>query len=201
MRKVARDPRKPHSVGASNLGYGRPVEILDASEYGRWVRAADQEMEVARLLVEAEMYNSAVLHAEQAAQLLLKGLLRGVGRADRARGSHALHGLADAATEDAAMVLEPTHREQLMALARDYQPSRYPDAVGSGTPRENYGKTHAQDALAVVGATRRAVESAWMELERAAAEQDDAPDEPSEDARDSSDDHGTEGQSDQDVGP
>lgn len=154
------------------------MEILDATEYARWIRAADQELQVARLLVEAEMYNSAVLHAEQAAQLLLKGLLRGVGRADLARGSHALHGLADAAARDAAMVLEPEHRDALMALSRGYQPSRYPDAVASGTPRENYGATHAQQGLGVAETTRAAVEAAWQALEQAAAEQESARDQP-----------------------
>jgi HEPN domain-containing protein len=140
------------------------VAIFDEREFDRWVRAAADEEAAATALLEAGIANSAVLHAEQAAQLLLKGLLRGAGRADRARSSHSLHGLADACVEYAGLRLEPRLRDDLMALSREYQPSRYPDAVGSGTPRENYSRSHAERSIGVVATTRAAVHAAWESL-------------------------------------
>ncbi len=59
-----------------------------------------------------------------------------------------------------------------MDLTREYQPSRYPDAVGSGTPRENYSASRAELAIETVVAVRSAVEAAWGALVAAAANAD-----------------------------
>lgn len=146
------------------MRYVQPVDNLDADEYARWLRAADDERTVLRILLDAGAHNSAVLHAEQATQLLLKGLLRGVGKANLARGSHALHGLADACAEHAGLSLSADDRDALMGLSRDYQPTRYPDAVVSGTPSENYGRDHAERAQDLTDATRQSVVTAWEAL-------------------------------------
>lgn len=151
------------------------MPIFDEREFDRWARAAADEEEAAQALLEAGIPNSAVLHAEQAAQLLLKGLLRGAGRADHARSSHSLHGLADACAEHADLRLEPGLRDRLMDLSREYQPSRYPDAVGSGTPREHYSRSTAERSIAVVAATRAAVEAAWRRLLTAAGQETPDP--------------------------
>lgn len=118
---------------------------------------------MARLLVDAEAHNSAVLHAEQAAQLALKGLLRGVGAASQAWG-HAVTDLSDRAGPAAGLSLDPELRERLAILGRDYQASRYPDAVASGTPRENYGPADSHRALSTVDDLVGAVDAAWAAL-------------------------------------
>jgi HEPN domain-containing protein len=137
--------------------------LLDGDEYARWRRACEEELAVARLLADAEAYNSAVLHAEQAAQLALKGLLRGVGAASQAWG-HAVTDLADRAGPVAGLAVDPVLRERLAILARDYQASRYPDAVASGTPRENYGPADSHRALSTVDDLVSAVDAAWDAL-------------------------------------
>jgi HEPN domain-containing protein len=137
--------------------------LLDGDEYARWRRACEEELAVARLLVDAEAHNSAVLHAEQAAQLALKGLLRGVGAASQAWG-HAVTDLSDRAGPAAGLSLDPELRERLAILGRDYQASRYPDAVASGTPRENYGPADSHRALSTVDDLVGAVDAAWAAL-------------------------------------
>lgn len=137
--------------------------LLDTDEFARWRRACDEELGVARLLAEAEAHNSAVLHAEQAAQLALKGLLRGVGAASQAWG-HAVTELADKAGPTAGLAVDPELRERVAILARDYQASRYPDTVASGTPRENYGAADSRRALTTVDDLVRAVDGAWAAL-------------------------------------
>jgi HEPN domain-containing protein len=108
--------------------------MLDEDEFGRWLQAADDEIRLARHLVGLKAYNAAVLHAEQGAQLVLKGLLRGVGRASEAWG-HALAELAERAATQAGLDLDEQLRSQLAALERDYKPTRYPDAsLGAGLP-------------------------------------------------------------------
>jgi HEPN domain-containing protein len=137
--------------------------LLDGDEYARWRQACEEELAVARLLAGAEAHNSAVLHAEQAAQLALKGLLRGVGAASRAWG-HAVTELAERAGPAAGLGVDPGLRERLAILGRDYQASRYPDAVASGTPRENYGPADSHRALSTVDELVSAVDAAWAAL-------------------------------------
>ncbi|MGF1663176.1 MAG: HEPN domain-containing protein [Kineosporiaceae bacterium] len=137
--------------------------LLDGDEFARWRRACEEELAVARLLAGAEAHNSAVLHAEQAAQLALKGLLRGAGAASQAWG-HAVTDLADRAGPAAGLAVDPGLRERLAILARDYQASRYPDAVASGTPRENYGPADSTRALSTVDDLVDAVDAAWAAL-------------------------------------
>lgn len=143
--------------------------LLDGDEFARWRRACDDELAVARLLAEAGAHNSAVLHAEQAAQLALKGLLRGVGAASQAWG-HAVTELADKAGPAAGLNVVPDLRERVAILARDYQASRYPDAVTSGTPRENYGAADSHRALTTVDDLVRAVDAAWAALTGSSAD-------------------------------
>jgi HEPN domain-containing protein len=137
--------------------------LLDGDEFARWRQACEEELAVARLLAGAEAHNSAVLHAEQAAQLALKGLLRGAGAASKAWG-HAVTDLSDRAGQAAGLSLDPELRERLAILGRDYQASRYPDAVASGTPRENYGPADSHRALSTVDDLVNAVDAAWAAL-------------------------------------
>lgn len=137
--------------------------MLDHGEFTRWIEASDDEGRVARDLVGLGAFNSVVLHSEQAAQLALKGLLRGVGAAREAWG-HALPELAGRAVEAAGLVVSEDLTASLGVLARDYMPSRYPDALVSGTPRGSYGLDDAQRALATLAHLRAAIVDTWERL-------------------------------------
>lgn len=137
--------------------------MLDHAEFTRWIEASDDEARLAGELVALEAYNAVVLHCEQASQLMLKGLLRGVGAAREAWG-HALPELAERARVSAGLDLSGDLLTRLAVLERDYKPSRYPDALVSGTPRGNYGPADGERALETLAGLRRAVALAWERL-------------------------------------
>ena len=143
------------------------VTPFDADAYGRWIAAAPDGLEVARYNADGGFHHVAVLHAEQASQCALKALLRGVGTP--ARG-HDLLGLAEACEREAGLVLPDALHAALADLAREYQSTRYPDALPGGTPRQHYGPEVADLALATAEETVTTVASRWEEL---AAEADD----------------------------
>lgn len=143
--------------------------MLDHPEFGRWHAAAEDEAEVARALIDLAAFNAVVLHAEQAAQLHLKGLLRGIGQGSEAWG-HALADLATRATTTAGLDLSEDLRAAIGALARDYMPTRYPDAVVTGTPRGNYSRNDADRALEVLADLAAAVAACWQALLQKAAD-------------------------------
>ncbi|MDQ3973284.1 MAG: HEPN domain-containing protein, partial [Actinomycetota bacterium] len=76
------------------------LRLLDGPEYERWRRAADSSLTTARLTAEHGQHHHACLHAEQAAQLAIKGLLRGAGAGAGVRG-HDLSALAGAVVQAA----------------------------------------------------------------------------------------------------
>ncbi|CAN5774008.1 HEPN domain-containing protein [soil metagenome] len=137
--------------------------MLDHDEFARWLEASDDEARLASDLVGLSAFNAVVLHSEQAAQLVLKGLLRGVGAAREAWG-HALPELASRAGDAAGLTLPDDLLERLKVLERDYKPSRYPDSLVSGTPRGNYGSADAERALATFARLRESVTSTWDRL-------------------------------------
>jgi len=137
--------------------------MLDHAEFARWLQASDDEVELASKLVDLRAFNAVVLHSEQAAQLVLKALLRGVGTGSQAWG-HSLSELAERADAAAGLGLPDDLRAHLAVLERDYKPSRYPDALVSGTPRSNYGPVDGGRALETVSRLRNAVVAVWDQL-------------------------------------
>ncbi|MGI8575943.1 MAG: HEPN domain-containing protein [Egibacteraceae bacterium] len=77
---------------------------------------------------------------------------------------HALPELAERATAVAGLELPGDLLTRLAVLERDYKPSRYPDALVSGTPRGNYGSSDAERALETAAWLRSAVVSMWEQL-------------------------------------
>lgn len=161
--------------------------MLDHAEFARWLEASDDEGSLARDLVSLGAFNAVVLHSEQAAQLVLKGLLRGVGAARDAWG-HALPELAERAGLAAGLALPDDLSQRLSVLERDYKPSRYPDALVSGTPRGSYGLADAERALETLTRLRGAVVRTWQQLagndgDDAGAADDDGEDQAKADER------------------
>jgi len=148
------------------------VVPLDETEYDRWWRSAESSLLMARLGAEHDQHHHACLHAEQAAQQAVKGLLFAVGAGSRARG-HNLSAVGAAAAEAAGTALLDPVREALVRLARHYLPSRYPDALPGGAPVDQF--TTADSAVAISDAECVAgfVSGAWQALQDAAAERSD----------------------------
>lgn len=149
-------------------GFGGVLRIrsrvmLDHGEFARWLESSDDEMKVAKELTKLEAFNAAVLHSEQAAQMALKGLLRGVGLGEHAWG-HSLSELAKRAVQHAALELPNELGSALAVLERDYLPTRYPDALIAGTPLGNYGPADAERAMATSEQVRTLVGATWDSL-------------------------------------
>jgi HEPN domain-containing protein len=133
---------------------------LDADEYRRWRAEADRALQGARIQADAGLQNWACFAAEQAAQLAVKGLLHGLGRApwghDLVRLGEMLH---EAGLAPPERVADATRR-----LSRHYIPARYPDAHPLGPPGQHYGAADAEDALSDARTLLAFVDDAWEQL-------------------------------------
>lgn len=119
--------------------------MLDHGEFARWLEASDDEAGLASQLVDLEAFNAVVLHSEQAAQLVLKGMLRGVGAGSQACG-HALSELAERAGAAAGLGLSDVARVLARAIFRQDQKRRKrSDLLVSGGRR----RTRTADPLLV----------------------------------------------------
>lgn len=142
---------------------------FDASERRRHMDAVTEQLEDAHTLAERGSYNSAVLHVEQATQILLKGLLRGTGLS-ALTFIHGLRTLAERCREHLGMQITEEELGDLKRLERDYQPTRYPDALTEGTPREAYDRADYDRAVRTFDSARARAEEAWDALLHAAAD-------------------------------
>lgn len=118
---------------------------------------------MARHDADGGFHSAAVLQAAQATQCALKALLHGVGQTQEARG-HGLLSLAQAGAREAGLTLEQPHLDALARLARDHQPTRYPDALPEGTPMGHYGPSDSSWAIGIAGQVLDAVASGWERL-------------------------------------
>jgi HEPN domain-containing protein len=137
--------------------------MLDHPEFARWLESSDDESRVAQELTRLDAFNAAVLHCEQAAQMALKGLLRGVGLGEHAWG-HSLTELASRAVDHAGLELTEEVAQALAVLERDHMPTRYPDALVTGTPLGNYSLADADRATTTSERIRDLAVETWERL-------------------------------------
>lgn len=146
--------------------------IFDDHEYQRHLMTVDEQLDDAATLAAHGSYNSAVLHVEQATQILFKGLLRGAGLSELTF-IHSLRTLAERCVEQLGMVIAPEELGDLKRLERDYQPTRYPDALVEGTPRGAYDEADFERSTSTFEAARQRVAETWDALNAAAAREPD----------------------------
>ncbi len=135
--------------------------MLDGTEFTRWRRAADEALEGARANVGAGLHHWACFLAEQSAQLAVKALLHGVGRAP---WGHDLVTLGRAASDALGGSLGGAAEAALRRLSRHYIPARCPDAVPSGSPGEHYGVEDSRQAIDDARLVASVVDEAWRRL-------------------------------------
>ena len=133
---------------------------LDVEEFRRWRAEADRALFGAELHKDAGLHNWSCFLSEQAAQLALKGLLHGLGKAP---WGHDLVGLARIA-RDAQLEVGDAVSGALHRLGRHYIPARYPDAHPAGPAGEHYLASDAEDALADAKAVLAFVDRTWDSL-------------------------------------
>jgi len=136
--------------------------LLDRTEFDRWREAADHARDAASVQAEAGYHNWACFLAEQAAQLGLKGLLRGIGAAG---WGHDLVDLGRMVAEALDESLSGALKNGLRRLSRHYIPARYPDAYPAGSPGEHYGIEDSATALEDAQRVLEFVDRTWNRLE------------------------------------
>lgn len=123
----------------------------------RWLAFAQEDLRVAELVWEQEIYNQVCFHAQQCVEKALKGLLTAQGKLPPR--THAITDLLGLLPQ--AWFAE--QREALMALDDFYIPTRYPDALPGALPDGLPGKEQAKEALTtaqdVWGAIQKQLES------------------------------------------
>ena len=115
-----------------------------AAEAERWFRTAEDDLNFARLALEAGFPHKACFNAQQAGEMALKAVAYGLG--ERVVLGHSL----------AELVTRYSDRAQGLAdLAGDaglldqyYVPTRYPNGLPGGVPSESYGEAQAVSAIA-----------------------------------------------------
>ena len=135
--------------------------MLDASEFDRWIEASRRTFESALGDVERGDYNWACFKFQQAAELAVKGLLRGIGRPSP---GHSVSRLLEAAARDTGSTLEEGVIECAKLLDKFYIPTRYPDAWSEGPPHYYYTRRDSVDAMECASRVIEWVEVVWRLL-------------------------------------
>ncbi|WP_297460069.1 HEPN domain-containing protein [Thermococcus sp.] len=113
------------------------------SEYKRWMKQAEKTLRSALRDLEGKDYEWASFKAQQAAELAVKALLRGMGFAPIGHSiTKLLRNLRDEGVE---VPRELFHRA--MELDRNYIAPRYPDAYPEGSPFEYYSEDIALEMI------------------------------------------------------
>ena len=133
---------------------------LDEPEFSRWREEADRALAAAGREAQAENHNWSCFLAEQAAQLAMKALLHGLGRAP---WGHDLEELTRAAGE-AGVALSDRVEAAARLLARHYIPARYPDAHPAAAPGSRYVADDSAAALAAADVLLTLVDRTWESL-------------------------------------
>jgi len=114
-----------------------------SEEAKRWFSEAEWDLETARILHESRRYNSCAFLCQQAAEKSAKALLYSVGESPYGHSVlQLLQRFAEACGKDISDV-----RSFAAELDRHYIPARYPNAMPSGSPHENYDQEVSQRAL------------------------------------------------------
>lgn len=136
------------------------ASLLDEAEYERWRGEADRALAGARLQADAGLHSWACFAAEQAAQLAVKALLHGLGRAP---WGHDLVCLSELAVSAGIGVPAET-ADAARRLSRHYIPARDPDAHPGGSPGAHYGLSDAREALGDAERVLVFVDRSWESL-------------------------------------
>lgn len=122
--------------------------MLDAREYERWLRSALRTLESARADAERGDHNWACFKAQQAGELAVKGLLRGLGEPAYGR-SVAL--LVERAAGILGVEAPSAVVECAKLLDKFYIPARYPDAWSEGEPYYYFTRGDSERAISCAG--------------------------------------------------
>jgi HEPN domain-containing protein len=108
-----------------------------------WLAEAEADLETAQVLLAGKRYNACAFYAQQAAEKAVKALLFHLHEAP---WGHSVSELLDRVAARGLDVPLPL-MEGARQLDLHYIPSRYPDALPSGTPSGHYTQAMGEVAL------------------------------------------------------
>ncbi len=121
-------------------------------ESKRWLRFAEEDLQMAQLAASQEIYNQVCFHAQQSVEKALKALL-----IEQGHSPPRTHRLGDIL---ALLDIEPfTSNLEIQLLDRFYIPTRYPDALPGALPEGLPGKKDADEAYATAHETLSVIKS------------------------------------------
>ncbi|MEM1984836.1 MAG: HEPN domain-containing protein [Candidatus Korarchaeum sp.] len=135
---------------------------LDEHEYLRWLNSAKRTLESAHGDLSGGDYNWACFKAQQAAELAVKALLRGIGSPSY---GHSIAKLLMSVEAKGIGVPEEI-MQRAKTLDKYYVPTRYPNAWAEGTPHEYYTEPDATDAINCAREVISWIEGVWGSLRR-----------------------------------
>lgn len=121
--------------------------VRRSEESKRWLAEGEWDLGSARILHEAGRYNSCAFLCQQAAEKSAKALLYSIGESPFGHSVLTLIQRFAEASGESILDLKPLAAE----LDRHYIPSRYPNAMPSGSPHENYDQEVSRRALDYAG--------------------------------------------------
>lgn len=108
-------------------------------ESKRWLRFAEEDLQMAQLAASQKIYNQVCFHAQQSVEKALKALLVAQGQLPPRT-----HRLGDLLT---LLDIEPfASNLEIQLMDRFYIPTRYPDALPGALPEGLPGKKDADEA-------------------------------------------------------
>lgn len=124
----------------------------NSSEAQRWLRQAQHQHQAAQWSAQGKFWDNGCFQCQQAAEIALKALLIRQGERVRIHGVLSLVGRVKEYYPELERLLAGARR-----LDRFYIPTRYPDALVSGTSAENFDQQDFQMAEAAASEILQAV--------------------------------------------
>ena len=109
-----------------------------------WLQQSEDDLETARILLEASRYAMTCFTSQQVAEKTLKALA--YYRGDRYVVGHSLTNLASGLRDTYPQLLD--HMLAIRRLTLYYIPTRYPDALAGGAPRDCFDREQAEESVA-----------------------------------------------------
>jgi HEPN domain-containing protein len=107
---------------------------LEKKKHILWYSEAENDFEMAEILLKSEHYNGAVFHCQQAGEKALKALLYFLNEQP---WGHSLYNLLESA-EKILGSIDPALKNASRDLDRHYTTTRYPDGLPDITPKNAY---------------------------------------------------------------
>ncbi|ASJ10324.1 DNA-binding protein [Thermococcus sp. P6] len=136
--------------------------MFKESEYERWMKEARRTLKSAYLDLQQGYYEWASFKSQQAGELAVKAILRGLGLAPV---GHSITRLFRE-LKDRGFGIPKTILYRAMELDRNYITPRYPDAYPEGSPYEYYSEEIARELVSYAETIIKFVEGLKDELGR-----------------------------------